>query len=103
MKYFYHYTHDRFVDKIKQTGIYPNHPYFTTTEYYTPREAGQSLGVMPNNINCVLKFKDDGLFKTAGIVPTTNRFTGGGIQFSHPLRPKPIASRKISDRSWQNL
>lgn len=103
MKYFYHYTHERFVDKIKQSGIYSNHPYFTTSEYYTPHEAGQSLGVMSHNINCVLKFKDDGLFKKTEKVPETDRFTGGGIQFLHPSRPKPVAIRKIYSRSWQNL
>lgn len=91
------------MEKIKQTGIYPNHPYFTPTEYFSPDKAGQSLGVMTHNINCVLKFRDDGQFRKKGIVPKTNRFIGGGIQYLHPMRPKPIAIREIFQRNWQAI
>ena len=101
MRFYYHYTHEKIVERIKQTGIFPDHPLFTPTEYFNAYEAGPALGVMPHNINCVLKFKDDGLFKNMGIVPYTGRLDGGGIQYSHPMRPKPIAMRKISNRSWQ--
>jgi len=103
MRYFYHYTHERLVEKIKQTGVFSNHPYFTTTEYYTANGAGQSLGVMPGNINCVLKFRDDGRFKSVGIVDNSNRFAGGGNQYQHPGRPKPIAKRKIGHKNWEPI
>ena len=103
MREFYHYTLEKNVASIKSTGIFPNHPYFTTTEYLNAQHAGQSLGVMAHNIDCVLKFADDGMFKSSGIVPGTGRFIGGGNQYEHPLRPKPIAIRKITERTWKNL
>ena len=103
MNNFYHYTHERNLPGIQTSGIFQNHPYFTTSEYSNSFEAGQNLGVMPHNIDCVLKFKDDGFFKQLQDVPSTGRFSGGGNQYQHPYRPKPIAFRKINDRAWRNL
>ena len=103
MKEFYHYTLEKNVSSIRANGIYPNHPYYTTTEYYSPTQAGQALGVMPHNIDCVLKFIDDGQFRACSTVPHTGRFTGGGNQYQHPKRLKPIAVRKISERAWRGL
>lgn len=101
MKYYYHYTLVKYVPNIKSTGVYRNHPYFTTTEYHDPEVAGQALGVMAHNIDTVLRFKDDGRFKSAGYVPSTGRFVGGGKQYAHPERPKPIAKRKIWEKTWK--
>ena len=103
MKEFYHYTIEKNVASILATGVYSNHPYYTTTEYYQSYEAGQQLGVMAHNIECVLKFRDDGLFKKVQDVPNTGRFIGGGNQYQHPYRPKPIAVRNIADRIWKSL
>lgn len=103
MKEFYHYTLEKNIPGIRSTGIYPNHPYFTTTEYYNASEAGQALGIMPHNIDCVLKFVDDGSFRRCDDVPSTGRFIGGGNQYQHPFRPKPVAFRKITERFWSNL
>lgn len=99
MKEFYHYTLEKNISNIKSTGIFPNHPYFTTKEYYSSYQTGQSLGLMAHNIDCVLKFRDDDRFKACNDVPTTGRFIGGGNQYQHPLRPKPIAVRKITERT----
>jgi hypothetical protein len=100
MREFYHYTLEKFVPLIMKTGIYSNHPYYTTTEYYNADEAGQALGVMAHNIDCVLKFSDDEQFKRYSDVPATGRFTGGGNQYQHPERLKPIAKRSIGSRNW---
>lgn len=103
LKGFYHYTLKANISSIIAAGIYSDHPYFTTTEYFNSIEAGQSLGVMPHNIDCALKFIDDGFFQMVSDVPTTNRFIGGGKQFQHPQRIKPVAVRLISDRTWKVL
>lgn len=103
MPQFYHYTLEKNIPAIIATGIFPNHPYFTTTEYYSAFEAGQKLGVMPHNINCVLKFTDDGSFRKCQDVPGTERFIGGGNQYQHPYRLKPIEVRKITDRTWKPI
>lgn len=103
MKFFYHYTDEKYLEKIKQTGIYPNHPYFTDSEYFSANEAGQALGVMPHNINCVLKFINDGRYKQMENVLQTNRFIGGGKQYLHPMRPKPISIRPVTSRIWKDL
>jgi hypothetical protein len=103
MKEYYHYTLEKNLPGIRKTGIYPNHPYFTTTEYFNAFEAGQALGVRTHNIDCVLKFKDDGMFRACETVPGTGRFTGGGNQYKHPSRPKPLAYRKITERTWKSL
>jgi hypothetical protein len=58
---------------------------------------------MAHNIDCVLKFKDDGRFQKVQDVPSTGRFSGGGNQYQHPGRPKPIAVRKINSRNWTPL
>lgn len=100
MGYFYHYTLEKNVPSIKKTGIYANHPYYTTTEYFDANVAGQALGVMPHYIDCVLKFEDDGKFKRYSDVPSTGRFTGGGNQYQHPERLKPIAKRSIKSKNW---
>lgn len=103
MSEFYHYTLEKNIIGIRNAGIFPNHPYFTTTEYFDSYDAGQKLGVMAHNIEYVLKFKDDGFFRRLPDVPSTGRFTGGGNQYQHHSRPKPVAVRKITDRIWVNL
>lgn len=101
MRTFFHYTLEKYLPSIQASGMYSNHPLFTTSEYYSPFQAGQELGVMPHNIECVLKFKDDGLFRRYEDVLATGRFIGGGNQYQHPGRPKPIAVRKINERNWR--
>ena len=103
MGFFYHYTLEKYVPLIMKTGIYANHPYYTTTEYFDANEAGQALGVMAHNIDCALKFADDGKFKRYADVPSTGRFTGGGNQYQHPERLKPIAKRSITSRNWIDI
>jgi hypothetical protein len=34
MQDFYHYTLGRHLPAIQRSGIFSNHPYFTTTEYH---------------------------------------------------------------------
>jgi hypothetical protein len=102
MREFYHYTLEKNISSIMATGIFPNHPYFTTTEYFSAFTAGQALGIMAHYIDCVLKFQDDGLFKVCENVPD-GRFSGGGNQYQHSMRPKPIAVRKITERIWKSL
>lgn len=103
MPCYFHYTLEKYLSRIIASGIYPNHPYFTNVEYFNAYIAGQELGVMENNIDCVLKFIDDGNFKRYENVPGTNRFIGGGLQFGHSGRPKPIACRLITERIWKNI
>jgi len=103
MKQYYHYTLEKYLSSIQKDGIYPDHPYFTTTEYFSASKAGQMLGIMAHNIDCVLKFQDDGNFRSMQNVPGTGRFSGGGDQYRHPFRPKPIAIRKIDERDWVQL
>ncbi|MEZ5009411.1 MAG: hypothetical protein R2728_05150 [Chitinophagales bacterium] len=99
--YLYHYTLEKYLPGIIKNGIFPNHPYFSKTEFKNAEEAGQQLGVMPHNIDCVLKFRNDGFFQRLENVPSTGRFKGGGDQYQHPARPKPIAMRKINGNQWQ--
>lgn len=103
MSDYYHYTHENNVTRIKASGVFPDHPYFTTDEYYDANTAGQKLGIMPHNINCVLKFRDDGRFRRVEDVPSSNRFYGGGTQFKHPSSPKPVEKRRISERNWTSI
>ncbi len=103
MKEFYHYTLKSNVENIKKTGMSSNISYFTTAEYFSASIAGAKIGVMAHNIDCVLKFRDDGSFRFDGEVPYANRFDGGADQWSHPAKPKPIAIRNISDREWTAL
>jgi hypothetical protein len=105
MKEFYHYTSENKVNDILRTGVFPNHPLFTTNQYFNAHEAGQAVGVMPHYIDCVLLFSDDGLFRPFNepMVPSTGRFTGGATQYQHPSRPKPIAKRKINELNWTRL
>ena len=62
--------------------------------------AGQQCGVNPQNIDCVLKFRDDRRFRLDGKVSGGGRFVGEADQWSHPSRQKPIAKRKILERTW---
>jgi hypothetical protein len=107
MKEFYHYTHENKVNDILRNGMYSNHPLFTTNQYFNADEAGQAVGVMSHYINCVLLFKDDGLFRLFNqpTVPRTSRFYkgDGASQYLHPYRPKPIAKRRISERNWTSF
>ena len=105
MKEYYHYTLESKINSIMNTGMFANHPLYTTTQYYNSSQAGQELGVMDHNIDCVLLFKDDGFFKPGipMLVPATGRFIGGGIQYQHQQRLKPIAKRRISERNWTKL
>ena len=100
---YYHYTLEVKLPLIQRDGVFPNHPYYTITEYFNAYQAGQALGVMEHNIDCVLKFSDDGFYRKQPDVPSTGRFTGGGNQYQHPFRPKPIAIRKINERIWRTL
>jgi hypothetical protein len=99
---FYHYTLEKYLPAVQKDGLYSNCA-FTKTEYYDVYSAGNALGVMPHNIDCVLMFADDGYFKQLNNVAASNRFAGGGTEYTHPFRPKPIAIRKIDGRSWRNL
>ncbi len=99
---FLHYTLEKYLPAVQKDGLYPDCAY-TTTEYYDAYSAGNALGVMAHNIDCVLKFEDDGYFKKMNNVAVSNRFSGGGIEYKHPFRPKPIAIRKIDEYIWQNL
>lgn len=105
MKGYYHYTLMKNVESIVKNGMYNNHPLFTTNEYYNAYEAGQALGVMPHYIDCVLLFKEDGFFKPFSqfIVPATGRFSGGGNQYQHHLKLKPVAKRKINEHFWSKI
>jgi hypothetical protein len=105
MKEYYHYTLESKISAIMSSGMYPNHPLYTTTQYYNSEQAGQELGVMAHNIDCALLFTDDGSFQPGMpiIVPSTGRFIGGGIQYQHLQRLKPIAKRRINSRSWTKL
>ncbi len=102
MEALYHYTLEKYLSSILKDGLYSNCA-FTTTEYDNPYTAGDALGVQDHNIDCVLKFEDDGYFKQMNNVATSNRFSGGGIEYTHPFRPKPIAIRNINDKIWRNL
>jgi hypothetical protein len=104
MPHCYTYTLRRNLRNITTGGMYTGSLSYTPTEYYDKTLAGQALGVMPDNIDCVLKFVDDGRFREYHErVPSTNRFTGGGRQFGHSGRPKPVAVRGIRSRTWEAL
>ena len=105
MKQYFHYTLETAVKNILKTGLSSNVDYYTTDECYNAAEAGHKLGVRAHYIDCVLRFEDDGLFKASKppIVPSTGRFTGGGLQFLHPMKKKPCAIRKITERSWRKI
>jgi hypothetical protein len=105
MTEYYHYTAERLLPSILKDGMWPNHPLYTTNVYYSALAAGQAVGVMAHNIDCVLKFIEDGGFKSFSqpIVPSTGRFIGGATQYSHPGRPKPVAKRKINERIWTRI
>jgi hypothetical protein len=105
MNEYYHYTSETKVSQIMSTGMFSSHPLYTTNQFYSALEAGQALGVMEHNIDCVLLFKDDGLFRIGAppTVPETGRFKGGGTQFQHPGRPRPIAKRGIGARGWTSM
>lgn len=96
---YYHYTEEKYVDHILKTGMWQKEPVFTTNKYYNARQAGNELGV--RQIDCVLLFKNDGLFKPyiQPIVPRSHG-DGGAPQFIHPYRPKPVAKRKINEQNW---
>lgn len=85
--------------------MWENHPLYTTNQYYNAVQAGQAVGVMPHNIDCVLQFVDDGRFILFGdkTVPGTGRFTGGALQYFHPGRPRPIAKRKLTEQIWKRI
>ena len=108
MKEYYTYTLESKIESILHTGMPADrHPRFTTNQYYNSIEAGNGVGVMPHNIDCVLLFKDDGLFKLFNepLVPRTGLYYigEGAPQYWHPLGVKPIAKRKIHDRTWTKL
>lgn len=104
MAEYYHYTTEATLNDILRTGMWSNHPLYTTNRYYNTFQAGQAVGVMPHNIDIVLLFKDDGLFKLFNEpVPSTGRFTGGASQYSHPGRIKPIAKRRLSEMNWTSI
>jgi hypothetical protein len=104
MPHYYTYTLRRHLPRIRAEGMYTNSLSFTPTEYYSKSQAGQALGVMDHHIDCVLKFVDDGRFREFHErVPSTNRFSGGGLQYGHPGRPKPVAVRNILSRTWEVL
>lgn len=100
---FFHYTLEINLPSIMRTGVFNNDSNFTSTEYFSARQAGDELGIRPHNIDCVLRFKDDGKFIKKENVQSSNRFSGGGNQYEHPFRPKPIAMRKIGEKRWIRL
>jgi hypothetical protein len=102
MAEFYHYTLEKHISDIRKNGMFHNSSY-TTAEYFDHYVAGQEIGVAPHNIECVLKFRDDGQFRRQNPVSDTVRFRGGGSDYLHPLRIRPIAKRRIKERSWINL
>jgi len=103
MREFFHYTLESNIPNIMKTGMSSNISYFTTTEYFNSNQAGDECGVRAHNINCVLKFRDDGRFRSDGFVQSAGRFNSGANQWSHPAKPKPIAKRKIYERHWTPL
>jgi hypothetical protein len=101
MKEYYHYTLESNVNAIRRSGVFDKDANFTTNQYYTAHEAGNGLCIQPHYIDCVLLFRDDGNYKYRGIVDSgKGGLPGGGTQYEHPSRPKPIAKRKISERDW---
>jgi hypothetical protein len=100
---FFHYTLANKLQSIMRTGVFNNDSNFTSTEYFSAWQAGNELGINPHNIDCVLKFTDDGKFIKKGNVQSSNRFSCGGIQYEHPSRPKPVAMRKIAEKTWISL
>ena len=103
MKDFFHYALERNIENIMKIGMTPNISYFTTNEYFNQYQAGQECGVRDHNIDCVLKFRDDGRFRQDGSVAYTGIYSGGANQYWHPGRPKPIAKRKINEHHWTPL
>ena len=100
---FYHYTLKQNISSIKNYGVFSGDSNFTDEEYFHAGQAGDRLGVREHYIDCVLKFSNDGRFKLAGIVPFTGRFNGGGRQFGHPGKPKPIAYHLITEKIWRMI
>lgn len=105
MSEYYHYTSMAFAKLIIRDGMYRDSHAYTLNQYFDPNSAGQAVGVMPHNVECVLLFKDDGMYKPykPPIVSAAGRFTGGATQFVHPMRPKPSGIRKINERTWQKV
>jgi hypothetical protein len=100
--HYYHYTLEKNIPEILQKGMFQGSSY-AAEEYFSAGEAGQKLGVMPHYIDCVLKFKDDGMFKKQPTVASTGRFLGGGSDYTHSMRIRPVAMRKISEREWKSI
>lgn len=102
MKNYYHYTLQKNIPGIQRAGMFRGSS-FTTEQYFDAYKAGQRLGVRGHYIDCVLMFKDDFGFQNQQDVQQTRRFEGGGKEFTHKGRPKPIAYRKVGDLRWAKL
>lgn len=102
---FYNYGLERDVASKLEDGMYRGGYQFTTDAYFNALQAGERLGVAPHNIEVVLKFEDDGQFRRGPDVAANSGrgFIGGASQYSHSGRPKPVAVRKIKERSWTAL
>ncbi len=97
--YFFHYTDQLELVNFIRDGMYRDSS-FTVDEYYNAAQASQRLGIPPPV--WVLKFKGDAGFRrlAGGIVASSNRYNGGGTQFVHLNRVKPIAKRRIYQKNW---
>ncbi len=105
MAEYYHYTLEKNIASIMQKGMYSNSHFYTNNQYYDSITAGQAVGVMPHNIDCVLLFQDDGKFRPyyQPVVAYSGRFSGGATQFEHPSNPRPVSKRKINSRTWTRI
>lgn len=104
--FYYHYGLQKNVSSIKEKGLYGGGIYQYTTDVYTSAAAaGTALGISTDNVDCVLKFADDGKFRKGPPVDKSpgRGFVGGGSQYSNSGKPKPIAVRKITESNWTDL
>ncbi len=102
---FFNYGLKKDVESKVRDGMFSGGFQYTTKQYYDPFQASVEIGVDAKNIEVVLKFSDDGMFRRGPDVGTTptRGFRGGASQFSHAGRPKPLAQRDIGETNWISL
>ena len=102
---YYNYGREADVASKHASGMWSGGYQYTTNAYFNAIQAGTELGVATHNVEVVLKFEDDGGFRPGpDVAATPNRgFLGGGTQYSHTGRPKPVAVRKINETQWTPL